>query len=65
VHPFQADINQNSEKQFENKFRESMFQDIFITGANVVTKEAMIASIDGGGFRVAETVCFTLKNHLL
>ena len=56
VHPFQADINQNSEKQFENKLRESIFQDIFITGANVITKEGMIVSIDGGGFRVAGTV---------
>lgn len=56
VHPFQADINQNSIKQFEKKLRESMFQDIFITGANVVTKEGMIVSIDGGGFRVAGTV---------
>lgn len=58
VHPFQADINQNSEKQFENKLRESIFQDIFITGANVVTKEGMIVSIDGGGFRVAGIVYF-------
>lgn len=38
VHPsFQVDINQNPEKQFENKLRESIFQDIFIAGANVVT----------------------------
>lgn len=56
IHPFQADIDQNSEKQFENKLRKSIFQDIFITGANVVTKEGMIVSIDGGGYRVAGTV---------
>lgn len=56
VHPFQADINQNSEKQFENKLRESISKDIFITSANVVTQEGMIVSIDGGGFRVAGTV---------
>jgi len=58
VYPFQADVNQNSEKQFENKLWESIFQDIFIIGANVVTKEGMIVSIDGGGFRVAGIVYF-------
>jgi len=56
INPFQTDVDKNSEKQFENTLRESIFQDIFITGANVVTKEGMIISIDGGGYRVAGTV---------
>ena len=58
--PFQVEIDQNSRKSFENKLRESLFQDIFITGANVVTKEGMIISIDAGGNRVAGTI-FTKK----
>jgi len=56
INPFQVDIDQNSGKQFENKIQQSIFQDIFITGANVVTKEGMIISIDAVGYRVAGTV---------
>ena len=56
VHPFQVNIFQENGNHFENMLRESIFQDIFITGANVVTKEGMIVSIDGGGYRVAGTV---------
>lgn len=56
VNPFQSRSKKISEKKFEALLRESIFQDIFITGANALTRDGLIISIDGGGFRVAGTV---------
>jgi hypothetical protein len=55
VHPFRSDTAPDRD-HLERTLRQSLGQDVFITGANAVTEDGLIVSVDGAGNRVAGMV---------
>jgi len=65
VHPFRSNIHPpNDLYRMETTLRKSLGQDFFITGANVVTEDGRIISVDGVGNRIAGMV-FGAKKVIL